>query len=147
MEKKFTSDAQTFFLALADETRLRLLNLMRDREVNVNAFVRILNASQPKVSRHLAFLRKAGIVDVRRDGKWIYYKITLSGDEFFRSILKDTLRWLESSEPFERENKEYLDLYAANDDNGANKTFPSSDIFVERDMNKHKRQELAVFLL
>jgi ArsR family transcriptional regulator len=64
-----------FFAALADPTRLRLLNLMDGREVCVCYFVEILKQSQPKISRHLAYLRKAGLVDARREGKWMHYKI------------------------------------------------------------------------
>ncbi len=63
------------FAALADPTRLRLLNLMGGREVCVCYFVEILKQSQPKVSRHLAYLRKAGIVSARREGKWMHYSI------------------------------------------------------------------------
>jgi ArsR family transcriptional regulator len=58
-------DLATLFAALADTTRLRLLNLMAGREVCVCYFVEILRQSQPKISRHLAYLRKAGIVSAR----------------------------------------------------------------------------------
>lgn len=63
------------FAALADPTRLRLLNLMQGREVCVCYFVEILGQSQPKISRHLAYLRRAGIVSARREGKWMHYRI------------------------------------------------------------------------
>jgi ArsR family transcriptional regulator len=63
------------FAALAERTRLRLLNLMNGREVCVCYFVEILGQSQPKISRHLAYLRRAAIVSARREGKWIHYKI------------------------------------------------------------------------
>ena len=53
------------FAALADTTRLRLLNLMAGREVCVCHFVEILGQSQPKISRHLAYLRRAGLVTAR----------------------------------------------------------------------------------
>ena len=59
-------DLVALFAALADRTRLRLLNLMRDREVCVCYFVEILRQGQPKISRHLAYLRRAGIVSARR---------------------------------------------------------------------------------
>jgi ArsR family transcriptional regulator len=68
-------DMALLFAALADRTRLRLLNLMNGKEVCVCYFVEILGQSQPKVSRHLAYLRRAGIVAARRDGKWMHYKI------------------------------------------------------------------------
>ena len=63
------------FAALADRTRLRLLNLMNGREVCVCYFVAILGQSQPKISRHLAYLRRAGIVVARREGRWMHYSI------------------------------------------------------------------------
>src|SRR2546421_3667902 len=66
---------EKLFRALADSTRLRLLNLMNGREVCVCYFVEILKTSQPKISRHLAYLRRAGIVAARRDGKWMHYRL------------------------------------------------------------------------
>jgi ArsR family transcriptional regulator len=68
-------DLTPLFAALADRTRLRLLNLMNGREVCVCYFVEILRQSQPKISRHLAYLRRAGIVSARREGKWMHYSI------------------------------------------------------------------------
>ncbi len=70
-----SSNLPQFFAALADRTRLRLLNLMNGREVCVCYFVEILKQSQPKISRHLAYLRNAGIVGARREGKWMHYSI------------------------------------------------------------------------
>jgi ArsR family transcriptional regulator, arsenate/arsenite/antimonite-responsive transcriptional repressor len=70
-----TLDLTPLFAALADRTRLRLLNLMNGREVCVCYFVEILRQSQPKISRHLAYLRRAGIVSARREGKWMHYRI------------------------------------------------------------------------
>ena len=67
------------FAALADTTRLRLLNLMGGREVCVCYFVEILRQGQPKISRHLAYLRKAGLVAARREGKWMHYRIVAAG--------------------------------------------------------------------
>jgi ArsR family transcriptional regulator len=77
----------TLFAALADPTRLRLLNLMNGREVCVCYFVEILKQGQPKVSRHLAYLRRAGIVEARRDGKWMHYRIQRPDDTKAASIL------------------------------------------------------------
>ena len=82
---------ETMFMALADRTRLRLLNLMADGEVCVNYFTEALRESQPKVSRHLAYLRNAGLVDTRRHGKWIYYSIRLPENDALGSVLGATL--------------------------------------------------------
>jgi len=87
-------DLPRLFAALSDRTRLRLLNLMRGREVCVCYFVEILGQSQPKVSRHLAYLRQAGIVRARREGKWMHYRIELPSDPAARAILDATLRAL-----------------------------------------------------
>ncbi len=84
-EKPF--DLVRLFAALADRTRLRLLNLMQNREVCVCYFVEILEQGQPKISRHLAYLRKAGIVSARREGKWMHYRIERPDDPKARSVL------------------------------------------------------------
>src|SRR5271156_579875 len=85
-------DLVTLFAALADPTRLRLLNLMDGREVCVCYFVEILKQGQPKISRHLAYLRRAGIVEARRDGKWMHYRIERPNDPKAASILGATLQ-------------------------------------------------------
>lgn len=84
-------DLALLFAALADRTRLRLLNLMDGREVCVCYFVEILNLSQPKISRHLAYLRRAGVVTARRDGKWVHYKIVVPANTGAARILAETL--------------------------------------------------------
>lgn len=82
------------FRALADRTRLRLLNLMAGTEICVCYFVEILKMSQPKISRHLAYLRRAGIVAARRDGRWMHYRLVLPRDAVASSILNQTLSHL-----------------------------------------------------
>src|SRR5271163_4141669 len=84
-------DLARLFAALADPTRLRLLNLMDGREVCVCYFVEILKQSQPKISRHLAYLRNAGIVSARREGKWMHYSIERPEDHGAAAILDATL--------------------------------------------------------
>lgn len=84
-------DLALLFAALSDRTRLRLLNLMSGREVCVCYFVEILGQSQPKISRHLAYLRRAGIVAARRQGKWMHYKIVAPTDAGAARILRETL--------------------------------------------------------
>jgi ArsR family transcriptional regulator len=85
-------DLVTLFAALADPTRLRLLNMMDGRDVCVCYFVEILQQGQPKISRHLAYLRRAGIVEARRDGKWMHYRIERPADAKAASILDVTLQ-------------------------------------------------------
>jgi ArsR family transcriptional regulator len=84
-------DLALLFAALSDRTRLRLLNLMEGREVCVCYFVEILGQSQPKISRHLAYLRRAGIVTARREGKWMHYKIVTPSHSGAARILRETL--------------------------------------------------------
>ncbi len=83
-----------FFQALGDNTRLRLLNLMGNREICVCYLVEVLEQGQPKISRHLAYLRRAGIVAARRDGKWMHYRIVMPPNAGAAQVLSQTLAWL-----------------------------------------------------
>jgi ArsR family transcriptional regulator len=71
---------ELLFRALADRTRLRLVNLMGDDEVCVCYLVEALKLTQPKISRHLAYLRRAAIVTARREGKWMHYRLSVPPD-------------------------------------------------------------------
>ncbi|HEX3985525.1 MAG TPA: metalloregulator ArsR/SmtB family transcription factor [Acidobacteriaceae bacterium] len=84
-------DLALLFAAFSDRTRLRLLNLMDGREVCVCYFVEILSQSQPKISRHLAYLRRAGVVAARREGKWMHYRIVVPEHAGAARILRETL--------------------------------------------------------
>jgi ArsR family transcriptional regulator len=90
-----SADLVPLFAAFADPTRLRLLNLIAGREVCVCYLVEVLRQGQPKISRHLAYLRRAGIVAARREGKWMHYRLAKPRGEAAASILAtvlDTLR-------------------------------------------------------
>lgn len=63
------------FRALADETRVRIVALLAHGELCVCHLERALEQSQPNISRHLGVLRAAGVVEARRDGTWVYYRI------------------------------------------------------------------------
>ena len=91
MPAKARYDLERFFQALGDRTRLRLLNLMGDQELCVCYFVEILGSPQPKISRHLAYLRRAGIVSARRDGKWMHYRIVMPPHQAAAQILRQLL--------------------------------------------------------
>ena len=91
------------FRALADSTRLRLLNLIAGREICVCYFVGILRISQPKISRHLAYLRRAGLVSARREGKWMHYRLEMPGDPAAAAILHGTLEHLRQSPEMQRD--------------------------------------------
>src|ERR1022692_5201204 len=94
--KTSTFNIELFFQALGDNTRLRLLNLMGEQEICVCYFVEILAQGQPKISRHLAYLRSAGIVEARREGKWMHYRIVPQADEASASILAAVLGSMDS---------------------------------------------------
>lgn len=79
------------FAALADRTRLWLLNRRDGKEVCVCYLVEILEQSQPKISRHLAYLRRAGIVSARREGKWMHDKIVAPKHAGAARILGESL--------------------------------------------------------
>lgn len=104
------AEMETFYMALADKTRLRLLNLMRDQEICVCFFTEVLGDSQPKISRHLAYLRNSGIVEARRDGKWMHYSIRWPEDEAGRRVLGAALDWLGDREELKRDRDKYKDV-------------------------------------
>jgi ArsR family transcriptional regulator len=93
--------------ALADRTRLRLLNLMGDTELCVCYFVEVLQTSQPKISRHLAYLRRAGIVAARREGLWMHYRVIVPPDSHTAHIL-DEVRASLAHDPEMRRDRERL---------------------------------------
>lgn len=83
-------DIALFHAALSDLTRLRLLNLMKDGEVCVCYLQEVLKTNQPKISRHLAYLKKAGLVEARRDGRWMHYRLKRNSGNL-DTILSQTL--------------------------------------------------------
>ncbi len=92
MSEQALSSLTRLFIALSDKTRLRLLGLMADGEVSVGYLVRELGESQPKISRHLAYLRSTGVVSTRREGKWMYYGIAAQPDVAAAMVLSATLK-------------------------------------------------------
>jgi ArsR family transcriptional regulator len=108
-----TFDKDLFFRALADRTRLRLLNLMRSEEVCVCFFVEILKTHQPKISRHLAYLRRAGIVGARREGPWMHYRIVEPADTDAAQVLRDTLAWLGNDREMQRDRERLVKVCCA----------------------------------
>jgi ArsR family transcriptional regulator, arsenate/arsenite/antimonite-responsive transcriptional repressor len=113
MSKSKTLDKDLFFRALADRTRLRLLHLMSEDEVCVCFFVEILKTNQPKISRHLAYLRRAGIVGARRQGPWMHYRIVEPPDADAARVLKDTLAWLGNDREMQRDRERLVKVCCA----------------------------------
>jgi ArsR family transcriptional regulator len=99
---------QVIFKGCADETRLRLLNLLAEKsEVCVCDLVEVLGISQPKVSRHLAYLRRAGLVRDRKDGLWVYYRLDESPASETAPIL-NALREVFAHSPEMEQDREKL---------------------------------------
>lgn len=86
---------ETTLKALADRTRLRILALLKAGEICVCHVQGSLGISQPKASRHLAYLRRAGLVRTRRQGHWIYYRVADPGDPVLQTLLSTAQHCLE----------------------------------------------------
>ncbi len=93
------------FQALGDRTRQRLLHLMTEGEICVCYFVEILGESQPKISRHLAYLRRAGVVATRREGKWMHYRIVRPSDPQQGRVLDCVLDALAGDRQMQRDRQ------------------------------------------
>lgn len=106
------SGLETLFKALADNTRLRLINLLGDDELCVCSCVEVLQTNQPKISRHLAYLRRAGLVTTRRDGKWTHYRLTQPSDTHLARIFGE-LRASLANNPQMQYDKARLECVAA----------------------------------
>ena len=85
--KRQTTPVDRMFRAFSDRTRLRILNLLRQGELCVCDLVETIGVPQPKVSRHLAYLRKARLVQARKQGLWSYYRLAPAGDLFHQKLL------------------------------------------------------------
>jgi ArsR family transcriptional regulator len=94
MAKHEEFDIELFFSALADKTRLRLLNLMGDDEVCVCFFVEVIGTNQPKISRHLAYLKRAGLVEMRKDWKWSHYRIKQPENKYAAEVFEKVREWI-----------------------------------------------------
>ena len=94
MKKSNFVEPELLFKTLSDSTRLRLLNLLAEGEVCVCDLHGTLGLEQPKVSRHLAQLRRAGLVEGERDGKWMHYRLARHGDPLVRNVLEGLRAWM-----------------------------------------------------
>jgi ArsR family transcriptional regulator len=83
-----TTPVDAMFRAFSDRTRLRILNMLRTGETCVCDLQAVLEVPQPKVSRHLAYLRKAGLVKARKEGLWSYYWLAPAGNAFHGKLLE-----------------------------------------------------------
>jgi DNA-binding transcriptional ArsR family regulator len=155
---------ERFFLALGDKTRLRLLALMADGPVAVGFLADRLGESQPKVSRHLAYLRNADVVFTEREGKWIYYGIKQPENASMKQVLDTVVRSIaairvdgeyvyftegsdiDEYQPTELENITYVDpyMYESEDPIVESEEQTEEEIF---DEDNYRSEEIDVFLL
>jgi ArsR family transcriptional regulator len=98
-----SNSLDVLFRALGDPTRLRLINLMAEQEICVCYFTEVIGAPQPKISRHLAYLRRAGVVAARREGKWMHYKLVIPSSPQAAAILKSVLSALKQDKELQRD--------------------------------------------
>jgi ArsR family transcriptional regulator len=94
LKKNSHAEIALVFRTLSDPTRLRLLNLLSRGEVCVCHLSDTLEVVQPKVSRHLAYLKRAGFVETRRDGKWMHYRWTEHSHPLARVVLEGLRTWM-----------------------------------------------------
>lgn len=156
MQETTLVELGTLFLALGDKTRLRLLILMAGGPVSVGFLAESLGVSQPKVSRHLAYLRNAGVVSTRRDGKWVYYGIETPSDAILDRILSVVIASISADhvyaaaanlpetrsvgdEPSEGQGERYVNTYVTD--------VYDADEYDRAADTGYEAQELDVFLL
>lgn len=106
-------DMELFFSALADRTRLRLLNLMGDDEVCVCFFVEALQTNQPKISRHLAYLRRAGLVATRKEGLWMHYRVSEPTNEDAARIWQGVKIYLGNDKEMQKDRRRLVKVCCA----------------------------------
>ena len=120
---------------------------MRNGEVCVYYFTEVLGESQPKISRHLAYLKNAGIVSARRDGKWMYYKIEMPENPFAENILCDTLDWLKTQENMREDCVKSAKLRNSPTADEAISQEVLSEVSGSANIRANVREELETFLL
>ena len=142
MKKSTLPELGNLFLALSDKTRLRLLALMANGEVSVGFLAGQLGESQPKTSRHLAYLRNAGLVSARRDGKRIHYDIQWPEDDSVAAVLSATLESLGSTR-LDRPVPSIAEIDAIGD----RFVDESTNTYEEAYESDYKPNEMEIFLL
>lgn len=98
--KTYNMQPVSFYKCLADETRFQLIMLLQQHdELCVCEFIEHLDLSQPKISRHLAQLRKCEVLSDHRKGKWVYYRINPSLPTWALSVMKESYEGNKSNLP------------------------------------------------
>src|SRR3954462_9347475 len=100
-------ELENVFKALADKTRLRILALLGNNEVCVCHIHDSLGLPQPTVSRHLAYLRKSGLVAARRDGVWMHYRMSRSLNPAIQGVIAVAVKALHQSSATTQDRKQF----------------------------------------
>jgi ArsR family transcriptional regulator, arsenate/arsenite/antimonite-responsive transcriptional repressor len=103
MTDKLITKMERLFQALGDATRLRILGLLSTGEICVCHIHESLRISQPKASRHLAYLRRAGLVETRRQGLWVYYRLAEVSEPVERTTRQVVMHALGHAEAVRRD--------------------------------------------
>ncbi len=104
---------ETVFKALADKTRLRILALLGNDEVCVCHIHDTLRVPQPTASRHLAYLRRTGLVDARREGVWMHYRVSGSLDPVVRAVVDAAVHALTHVPTASRDRRQFARAFGA----------------------------------
>ena len=107
---KQLASLETLFKALADRTRLRILSLLRAGEICVCDIHGSLGLPQPTVSRHLAYLRRAGLVSGRKDGLWVHYRLASLPDPVAQTVIDAANHALGHLDAGERDRRRLLKM-------------------------------------
>ena len=100
-------ELESVYKALADKTRLRILALLGNNEVCVCHMHDTLGLPQPTVSRHLAYLRKSGIVAARRDGVWMHYQVSRTLSPVVRQVVAAAIEALQQVAATNQDRKQF----------------------------------------
>ena len=95
--------ARQILKSLADDTRLRIVNLLSRKELNVSELCKVLGASQSNVSKHLTSLRLVNIVGDKREGLNVYYFLTKPKDKFHKELIRVVAKGLSEVEIFKKD--------------------------------------------
>jgi ArsR family transcriptional regulator len=107
---KRLASLETLFKALADRTRLRILGLLQSGEICVCDIHGSLGLPQPTVSRHLAYLRRSGLVQGRKDGLWVHYRLASLPDPVMQTVVDAVNHALGHLDARERDRRRLLKL-------------------------------------
>src|SRR4030095_7983229 len=125
-------ELENVFKALADKTRLRILALLGNNEVCVCHIHDSLGLPQPTVSRHLAYLRRSGLVKARRDGVWVHYRLSDSLEPSVQDIVDAAVQSLTNVPTTAKDRRQFQrsfgPLYVLNTVNGGSCCSPRTPV-------------------